>query len=58
MESAKRKLLVEQINAAPEPLRSYVRDLETHDSSAHLIQENYALKEQNSQLLVKLTAES
>jgi len=43
--------IIKQINSSPEPLKSYIHDLETTlGNVAHLIQYNFVLEEQNKQL--------
>jgi hypothetical protein len=45
-------LITKQINSSPQPLRDYVRDLESFGGeTAHIIQENFQLREQNKQLV-------
>lgn len=44
-------LLIEQINISPEPLRSYIHEMETSSGElAHMIQELFVLREQLKQL--------
>lgn len=44
-------LLIDQINDAPEPLRSYIHEMESFiGNGAHMIQENFMLKEQLNEL--------
>ena len=43
--------LIDQINNSPEPLRSYIHDFnKVNGEVAHLIQENFMLKEQLNEL--------
>jgi hypothetical protein len=45
------KNIIDQINNSPEPLKSYIHDLETTMGNvAHLIQDNFVLREQNEEL--------
>lgn len=46
-----KNLLNNQINNSPEPLRSYIHDFnKAHGEVAHLIQENFMIKEQLKEL--------
>ncbi len=46
-------LLNSQINKAPEPLRSYIHEMESFTGNgAHMIQENFMLREQLNELVV------
>ena len=54
----KKELLTKQINDSPEPLRSYIHDIESRSrDSAHLIQELFVAKEQVKQLGTMLDRE-
>ena len=46
-----KELLTKQINDSPEPLRSYIHDMESRGrDSAHLIQDLFSAREQVKQL--------
>lgn len=52
-----KSILAKQINESPEPLRMYIHDLETvmdWGNVAHLIQENFMLREQVKLLEFKM----